>query len=142
MPKGTIPYMVGDWVFHKAQNKNMVVRGTDGDDFVSVCIEDGWTHIDNVEPIPITGDILARNGFVEKRYAQDSIKNEYMLILAEGGYESANLFVSFSEIITFFKIRCVPYGKPQIEFYKRSQGYVHELQHAMRMIGIDKEITL
>lgn len=85
--------------------------------------ESVWVNADNVEPIPLTPEILEKNDFVQN--TKDSI---------------------------FEHIGCgIIYGK----YYRRTEGkaldtgdclypikYIHQLQHAMRLCGINKEIVL
>ena len=76
----------------------------DGDDF-------SW-----IEPIPLTAEILEKNGFV-----QDG---------ESWWYKDFRIVLSSSKGVSLVCGR-------QIKFC-----YVHELQHALRLCGIDKEIIL
>lgn len=93
--------------------------------------------IDDIRPIPLTADILKRNGFVH--WICDRHKDMYMLHICS----KPNIFIR----IVFFRR---PKNLVQIEFNQIDLGIamnkincgVHELQHVMRMMGIDKNIIL
>ena len=76
--------------------------------------------VSEIEPIPLTPEILEKNGFVEQAFIQNSIWSIQGFSLechfATWEYYWAN-------------------GDVTIE-------YVHELQHVLRLLGITKEIVL
>lgn len=85
-----------------------------------------WCNIKNVEPIPLTPEILEKNGFVEWR------DKCYRWKYAEGIYISADF------------IEEEPWAHISNRCYSATPvcRYVHEFQHAMRLCGIEKEIEL
>ena len=84
-----------------------------------------WCQINKVEPIPLTLDILEKNGFEE----YDGL---YRLDIAEGIFVNAD-FKSKEPFVSIHNTcyRATPICK-----------YVDQLQHALRLCGIEKEIIL
>ena len=110
--------MVGDWVSYKDDPPYMV-RGT------SICkvvtIDNGIDHRnvmdDAISPIPLTDEILEKNGFV-KTWNGDWQLKEYATIIVSKDY--------------------------YVKIFERSIriDFVHELQHALHAACIVKEIEL
>ena len=77
--------------------------------------------VDKVNPIPITAEILEKNGFEEicgMRYNSDTLMEFEQY---EDGW-----------------CRTINCGEYSVYFIK----YVHQFQHALRLAGIDKDINL
>ena len=84
------------------------------------------------EPIPLTPEVLEKNGFVfhhsdcayfatvEKQMASDGIETSYISVFSRNILE---IKTSVSEL----KMQC---------------EYVHQLQHALRLCGIEKSIVV
>lgn len=109
--------MIGDWYKWYADGyyyNYQVTKETFGND------ED---TIANFEPIPLTPEILEKNGF-EKLLDDDGI--HYRFVLIEGHTKFALKYA-----------RSVFQWLNPIDF-----KYVHELQHALKLCGIEKEIEL
>ena len=141
--------MIGDWVnVNRAENVaegryiewqeiGMVVAISEC--FVSVRYGDDefdWEEVsmDAVEPIPITPEILEKNGFVGKPYAfykndehswLEYYYHEHMLQKWWKGVDEWNNHAEVAEIS--FQCQC---------------HFVHELQNALRLCKIKKEIEL
>lgn len=78
--------------------------------------------LEELQPIPLTGDNLANNGFVWDGTTLSWILGDNFVINFGhelGDFSGDYLFISISD--TFKKLR-----------------YVHELQHALRLVGLDK----
>ena len=93
-----------------------------------------YAEIGRCEPIPITKEILEKNGFSGEMYAIFKIDehiwleyyyHEHRLSRWWRGIDEWNNHAEVSEVS--FECRCY---------------YVHELQHALRLCGIEKEIEL
>lgn len=91
---------------------------------------------DEVVGIPITPEILEKNGF-EKREVRilAGSKTHYCIVddyfeLAINEYTDSIWEVEYTNIEAHFPL------------IRNLVGYVHELQHALRLCGIDKEIEL
>ena len=94
-----------------------------------------WCNIGKVEPIPITPEILEKNGFTQCEpqgyglYVKGKKGEGLYNILWQG--ESYNYYL---EIAAY----TYPFG----EFNKTNIKYVHQLQHALLLCGIEKEMIL
>ena len=82
-----------------------------------------WYYPQNCKPIPITSEILEKNGFVRSN------------VFVEWKYENDNVYMIYKPF---------PYLKIQTEecFVAFPCEYIHQLQHALRLCGIDKTIEL
>lgn len=102
----------------------------DNDNSLYWCSDDG---LDRIDPIPITGDILVKNGFKKQEdvnewsyYKSQDGKGQYMIIWCmDSNYLEIGSYTSNFGEFNHFGIR-----------------YVHELQHALRLCGIEKELTI
>ena len=94
-----------------------------------------WVRRDLIEPIPLTSEILEKNGFViKKKWAQIGNFGDSPLIMWH--FEDDAILHDF---------------KHELEIHQNDTGkvhvripceYVHELQHALKMSWIKKEIVL
>lgn len=80
-----------------------------------------WCTIEKVEPIPLTAEILGKNGFTLEHYSGD---------VMTGYWWTRNDFVIHNSMNDAI-------GRNNFKY-----EYVHQLQHALRLCGIDKEIIL
>ena len=114
--------MIDDWVYntHNRQNEQVAEIGSG---LVMLAYNDMYEY-DEIEPIPLTDTILKANGFEyhHKNFAALSYEHPFQLGMVEWPDENG---IGSWMIGDLFKIR-----------------YVHELQHAMKLCGIDKEIKL
>ncbi len=101
--------MLGDWVLDTYTNKPMRIE------VISRDMGEG------LEPIPLTAEILEKNGFIYNEIPFVQGWEQYGLTLITGG--------------DGFRISCGQNVSMTIDS-------VHELQHALRLCGIDKEIEL
>jgi hypothetical protein len=99
-------------------------QGNDYADWVD-CVE--WDELspNEIEPIPLTPEILKKNGFeyYHKNFASTDYDSPFKLEMVEWPDENGNGGLWL--IKGLLKIR-----------------FVHELQDALRLCGIDKEIVL
>ena len=112
-------FMVGDWI--KMNNGYAKVVGLKECIFFSDKFETGISY--SAEPIPLTTEILEKNGF-EKSVDDDDQHNRYTLIIEHTSF-SLKYARSVFQWITPIDIK-----------------YVHELQHILKFCGIYKEIEL
>lgn len=83
--------------------------------------EDVWVNADNVKPIPITEELLEKNGFKNGQFfAELYIQGWHVM-------SDAHNVCMKNERGWDINIQC---------------GFVHQLQHALRLCGINKEIEL
>ena len=130
--------MIGDWVIAYGKKTQVVwvgnihklaVRG-----FPSEFYED------EIEPIPLTKDILIRNGF-------DSLTDEMFSACETETYSNQELKIYLSHIgCEYNPVQLVVYMgyEPQEIVVLRMMPcrYVHELQHVLKLCGNEKEIEL
>ena len=133
--------MIGDWVYNAHNRKNEMVQEI-REKFVMLDYNDLY-ECDEIEPIPLTSEILVRNGFVLNR--ESPLLKEY--ICALGDSPDNNLFVSIygkslSDNRDFVKVCYCPLGTSEMIDVNIQHCAVHQLQHALRLCGIDKTIKL
>lgn len=88
----------------------------------------GFVTSGEIEPISITPEILKNNGWYEDDYDTCAeYVNDYSIII-------------FNKESKEWKA-CIMNGSPVVKV-KIFFSYVHQLQHALRLAGIDKEIEL
>ncbi len=116
--------MIGDWVDF-GSFKRQVIQSDYCQDVNGDCILDG------TRPIPLTDEILEANGF-EKNSAK-----YYRIVIdkqmAGDGYETQEVAISEKGLLLIFTSVCdvrIPIK------------YVNQLQHALRLCNIDKEIIV
>ena len=121
--------MIGDWFHNNYTNENYQVWPT----FLSQATNSGRrldaTFEDmNITPIPITSYILEKNGF---EYKEKEI-GLYGVITAPHYVRDDVPFEVFCD------------GEPFAIWFRDPVNikYVHQLQHALRLCGIEKEIEL
>lgn len=126
--------MIGDWYYWEAEGKKYPMQVTK--DTFKLSDED----ISNFQPIPLTPEILEKNGFndssfeANKKYKYIIHTNEYQL----GYYTKTGSFNVYKRgIDPFYTKNVFCCG------FQNIVKYVHELQHALRSCGIiDKEIII
>lgn len=121
--------MIGDWVLHDGepyQIRQLGIYGVDrdGEDYPAVCVgkPKGIGLIierNEIEPIPLTDEFLKQNGF-------ERVNGDYQDVFYV--YDGIELLID--DGYTLFG-QC-----------KMPIKYVHELQHALRLCGINKEIEI
>lgn len=122
--------MIGDWVYDTHSynyNKEKEPVKLDRNEFVElICGCTGNNDLDlgdMYEPVPLTEEVLKSNGFTkskDERYYYAPNDNRFILGFM-GGYANlpAHIFV-------------------ECGFYPVTIKYVHELQHAIRLLGLDE----
>lgn len=123
--------MIGDWVQGFLPNTNSKIVGILND--IQVAIYGGGAYIeldvDDLQPIPLTPEILEKNGFVKsERFDVWKIIEEHLEIRVSH-WRVAIIFID-------------DLGSDECEYSFPRPKFVHELQHALRLCGIDKEIVL
>lgn len=127
--------MLGDWVMltdpiHNGEK--VQVKEIHSDDYITV---DGGI-VPMFEPIPLTAEILEKNGFVKGNEVSDyppfDIDEEGNMYYS---YKGEHKFWGWWQPNNIYFIPANAMGNLDIEF-------VHELQHALRLAGILKEIEI
>ena len=116
--------MIGDWVFRPdCYDKVVEVRK---DSILGSDPLRGLIPIADLQPIPLTAEVLEKNNF-EKHYDGDIIIYTHPQgIIIEMGIN----YKLFDD------------GRFYVRGIQHRLYYVHELQHALRLCGVDKEIVL
>lgn len=127
--------LIGDWLFYKSQiaafpfkveqitKKKVGYHAEPGDNRIY------YLRLSECNPIPLTPDGLERNGFVNR--AQDL----YVLTIDNGVYPYPSMiFVEYNILTKSLFINDMMLPKPV--------QYLHELQNALMVCGINKEIVL
>lgn len=124
--------MIGDWVINKPVSDIPVQIEQINEQTVYYKRRKGYkgywsSGVELLEPVPLTGAILKANGFNREGGAS---------YWHEGGYNACILYWNEEKVQLII-------GSPCDDcMVKMNVRYVHELQHAFRLLGIDKEIKL
>jgi hypothetical protein len=125
--------MIGDWVI---DGKNIAQITSITCDGIIETTFNKSSNIEVIESIPLTPDILEKNGFTKSTpppgiharcYELDNKKDKYNLTIADYNKYKRLLLDIDSEDSECFNIKC---------------DCVHELQHALRLCKVKKEIIL
>ena len=124
--------MYGDWVIYRRDFPDRVLGiSADG---LSVYLEhDNWLAMYIIKPVPLTPEILQKNGFgyVER----DTLMSYTHYYLSEPYYcQNMDLHIGTDNKGHFW----LNYLRNDIDGLR----YVHELQHAFRLLRIDREVVL
>lgn len=125
--------MVGDLVYiHEPECKGHRIDAIDELDGQVGADGEVYDECD-IRPIPLTGDLFIKNGFSEQGdgcewsyYKEQDGKGQYMILW--------NKNYDYLEIASYTD----DYG----EFYRSGIRFLHEVQQAMRLCGVEKEIEL
>lgn len=125
--------MIGDWVMsiHPAVPRPIKVTEVGGN---NIGYKNGILHISFIEPIPITPEILEKNGFYPI-YKDE--KSAYK-------WKEYNEDDKIQSIIIDFERKRVSevWSDRTRKSYKGEIVYVHELQQIIKVCGISKTIEL
>ena len=125
--------MTGDWVILSGDPNPQQVQELLIDSVTIQC----WPHrFDDINPIPLTPEILEKNGFKNRNGYQWIYKDNYSKIRID---IAPKVVIDGEEL-----------GEPPICLtlegvlfnINMSIKYVHELQHALKICEIEKEIVL
>lgn len=146
--------MIGDWVLRFGETPARVDAIGNIEVYLSDDKTGDWTvSYEHIKPIPITSEILEKNGFTHCDYEGSELLDAFCWVEFN---EARNGFM-----INRASIKVTLYKKPimgvsvltEIDTYStKGDGVnkvhscdiesVHELQHALRLCGIEKEIVL
>ena len=113
--------MIGDWVYCDGKNYQIAEIGG------MVCLDaenELFGSLEDISPIPLTPEILEKNGFVMSKMRSWQLREGSLYACWKRQW--LNLFVGVAPIANTHT-KC---------------EFVHELQHALKLFGIDKEIEL
>lgn len=126
---------VGDWVGYNGKSyRTVIVDALDQTATIFGNDEQGDIHIEQLAPIPITAEILEKNGFEEDNNGHYALKI--------GGIIAVDIeYTGGIWELSILDVYALQYaGKMQVTIAFVSS--IHSLQHALRLAGVDKEINL
>lgn len=110
--------MIGDWYQWYADGKYYQFQ-VEPDDFTK-------DHVANFEPIPLTAEILEKNGYKKSHYEFNGEIEEPYEIITAGWRSSYNFDYGWG------------YAISKEYTFGGKITYVHELQHALRLCGLNE----
>lgn len=143
--------MIGDWVYSSFSSHPCKIThiGLFGDEYIEVgvtCVL-GLKDIASLTPIPLTQEILEKNDFFlgytsneEDAISQIGVECQEGYVYEEGCGSVKVIFPNESDG-GVIELSDQNFDR-NMEFYFVKTMYVHELQHALKLCGIDKEIVL
>ena len=140
--------MIDDWMRHANGTPMQVTRidYTKNGGHFACGFPHCWEYNNKFDPIPLTAELLERNGF--KKVPQPGCTNPFHWMLAEyedDVQEPSMLLYRITAFNTLFRGMFVSIDNPSecetVSFGKQIE-FVHELQHALRLCNIDKEIIV
>ena len=144
--------MVGDWVYSYDCNDDVRIVGTEeqgsfGFRIPIVYIDDkvngkglNYLFLEEIEPIPLTDEILTASGFFQMEKSEHT---SVFVLEADNGRDRLYFSViGKTEKPDCIKIMYMPTNPVFWLDLILPNCYVHELQHILRLCGIEKEIKL
>jgi hypothetical protein len=128
-------FMIGDWVTCKKWRENpyrltrINDNGKHNYGVTGSGSQVGPFLIEEIEPIPLTTEILEKNGF------EWTTTHSYMVLVVDSMHIAFGFYKDCLSISDWNEN-----GNTQITSIQCK--FVHQLQHALRLCGIDKEIEL
>lgn len=119
--------MIGDWLQHASGKCFQITRldmWVDGSVHFACGHPHLWEYNNKFTPIPLTTEILEKNGFKKR----------------DGRYQ--DVFYYYGDLDLRIDSRLEPCGYTLYGVYELPIKYVHELQHALKLCNIEKEIEL
>ena len=147
MPRFDIDYKTGESIYAPAQVTGINKDGTVDVNFTydkSESMQDGW-DLKLIKPIPLTEEILHKNGFKNDVIAQKSIiaegaSNFSVIIISEDNRITIN---NIDEYLNSFNKWSVHIDTEDMRTMCTAEiTYVHELQHLLKLCKIEKELIL
>ena len=122
--------MAGDWIYNCIADIRFQVYPQFFNQWYNRSEQFGAT----IQPIPLTAEILRKNGFI--------LKPDGWLWCKEGGIDDKNyIFIQFRKGCDEVRLVELNFVNKVLAKYEQIH-YVHELQHALRLCGIEKDIQL
>lgn len=132
--------MIGDWVLinntpHKIQAIDSIDAEIQADDELYYVGEDRYNSEDKIEGVPLTPEILEKNGWIQCKYETCKSLYEYKglhlrhtMIKRSNGRWVANVNGDVEKF----------HDEYTHSFLRINVFYVHELQHALRLCGLNE----
>ena len=128
---------VGDWVRWKVYDKTYNICISQITDILVRGVHEGIEYgmkMTQLFPIPITAEILEKNGLF--RHERDADNPE--LIVLSNHFIMARTYTD----VDWWRVLIYDEEIPSEELFNGIIYSVHQLQHALRLAGVDKEINL
>lgn len=125
---------IGDWIFCDKKPYRLVNIINTESNIMDVEDDNGFMsyYISRAKPIPITPEILEKNGFkYNKKY------DAYTIVLKGG--EDLVYYIGQRSLYLFILHDDKHDWDEELHIYME---YVHEIQHALRLMKINKKIVL
>lgn len=123
---------IGDYV--SIDGVPHIVNAVHGDkEAVNLIGREFLSYANTLEPIPLTEEILKKNGFEKQKYAYIPSKNK-------STYKSGSVEVSFPNKYSTEDILLLIETTQRCVYFQIK--YIHELQQTLRLCKIDKWIVL
>lgn len=130
--------MIGNWVSYKGTNEannHFKVAEILSDKIVIIAEGRRWyAEPKYCEPIPLTAEILEKNGFEGRNYCYLKIDDFSYLEYYSFEHRLRKIYNGVDEWENHAVVRDI--------IFQCHCTYVHELQHALKLCGIEKEIEL
>lgn len=129
--------MIGDWLRHAHYESPCKVVAISTD--ITIQFEAGarlYEELKFVEPIPLTPEIL------EKNFEKHTIPSDRIHSKSEFWYFADEKHTIWIHFYASAKIQIDSKERERNTILKKGLAYVHELQHALKLCGIEKEIEL
>lgn len=127
---------IGDWVEWKASDKTYVIRITQITDTIICGVHDGIEYgmlLKQISPIPLTPEILEKNGWAE----YSDVHNSWKLDIAD------NMRVWMFKNSHDWTFQVMNWGLGHNHCIAKAYiTSIHQLQHALRLAGVEKDIVL
>lgn len=128
--------MIGDWVYYKGKEQmpcRVISIGGNSIKFDNGTPQDWMSDAKNFTPIPLTAEILEKNGFSHIMYS-----DAYYSIMIDDTYVELRKYKNMAVWFNWKENNDGVYA----DYILPMPEFVHELQHALRLCNIDKEIEL
>lgn len=124
--------MIGDWVSVSGTPMRIAALGTVKAGFLDGKGEMFYHGYDSIEPIPLTNEFLEMNGFKKgtERFWHKQCEEDFRLLIDTQALN--NLLYKENDALLWVFTDGFCELRTKVRF-------VHELQHAMRVMGIKKE---
>lgn len=129
--------MVGDWLMFN--DKPCQVKGLHNDDTATFVGHKSLYYLIDAEPIPLTPEILEKNGFNDAPFAAG--ERVRFVVLCEEYRINYYFNINWFSIYKNVAVNDSDYPVFICAFEERIK-YIHELQHALRLCKIEKEIVV
>lgn len=132
--------MIGDWVIFKAETPKMckvVSIDTDNGNYIRQSLTDTYYTEDCFEPIPITAEILEKSGFERQQL------NKYQTQCTFSDCHCSITVTFLDALVLGNEERGAELTITGAMFHIDMEvEYVHQLQSALRLVGIEKEVKI